>query len=69
MGDPHWSSLFLKDCIPWEGPTLEQFVKDSHWSSLWRTVSREREPTPEQGQSARSPPLRRKERQRQRVTN
>jgi len=28
MGDPHWSSLFLRDCTPWKGPMLEQFVKD-----------------------------------------
>ena len=27
-GDPRWSSLFLKDCTPWKGPTLEQFVKN-----------------------------------------
>ncbi|KAK4824801.1 hypothetical protein QYF61_019469 [Mycteria americana] len=32
MGDPRWSSLFLKDCTPWKGPTLEQFVKScSPW--------------------------------------
>jgi len=27
VGDPRWSSLFLKGCIPWEGPTLGQFVE------------------------------------------
>ena len=27
VGDPCWSSLFLKGCTPWEGPMLEQFVK------------------------------------------
>ncbi|KAK4833081.1 hypothetical protein QYF61_027743 [Mycteria americana] len=27
MGDPHWRSLFLKDCTLWKGPMLEQFVK------------------------------------------
>jgi len=27
MGDPCWSSLFLKDCSLWEGPTLVQSVK------------------------------------------
>jgi len=27
MGDPRWSSLFLKDCTPWEGPTLGQFAQ------------------------------------------
>ena len=32
VGDPGWSSLFLKDCTPWKGPTLEQFVKNC---SLW----------------------------------
>ena len=30
-GDPHWSSLFLKDCTPWMGPTLEQFMKNYSW--------------------------------------
>ncbi|KAJ7408232.1 suppression of tumorigenicity 5 protein isoform x4 [Pitangus sulphuratus] len=24
VGDPHWSSRFLKDCTPWKGPMLEQ---------------------------------------------
>jgi len=24
VGDTRWSSLFFKDCTPWEGPTLEQ---------------------------------------------
>ena len=27
MGDPCWSSLFLKDCILWKGPMLEPFMK------------------------------------------
>jgi len=27
-GDTHWSSLFLKDCTPWDGLTREQFMKD-----------------------------------------
>jgi len=31
-GDPCWSSLFLKDCTPCEGPTLGQFVKSC---TLW----------------------------------
>jgi len=32
MADPCWSSLFLKDCSLWEGPTLGQFVKNcSPW--------------------------------------
>ena len=35
MGDPRWSSLFLKDCTPWKGPMLEQFVKNcSPWEGL-----------------------------------
>jgi len=34
-GDPRYSSLFLKDCTPWEGPTLELFVKSgSPWEGL-----------------------------------
>ena len=34
-GDPCWSSLFLKDCTLWKGPTLEQFVKNcSPWEGL-----------------------------------
>jgi len=28
VGDPRWSSLFLKSCSPWQGPTLEQFVAE-----------------------------------------
>ena len=32
VGDPCWSSLLLKDCTLWEGPTLGQFVKSC---SLW----------------------------------
>ena len=28
MGDPRWSSPFLKDCTPWKRPMLEKFVKD-----------------------------------------
>jgi len=32
MGDPRWSSLLLKDCIPWNRPTVEQFMKNC---SLW----------------------------------
>jgi len=35
VGDPRQSSLFLKDCTPWEGPTLGQFVKSfSPWEGL-----------------------------------
>ncbi|KAJ7406829.1 hypothetical protein BTVI_64522 [Pitangus sulphuratus] len=32
MGNPHWSSLFLKDFTKWKGPMPEQFLKN--WS-LW----------------------------------
>ncbi|PKU45537.1 suppression of tumorigenicity 5 protein isoform x4 [Limosa lapponica baueri] len=28
VGDPHWTSLFLKDCTLWKGPMLEQFIKN-----------------------------------------
>jgi len=28
MGDPRWSSLFLKDCTLWAGLTLEKFMED-----------------------------------------
>ena len=35
VGDPRWSSLFLKDCTPWKGSMLEQFVKNcSPWEGL-----------------------------------
>ncbi|KAK4825929.1 hypothetical protein QYF61_003424 [Mycteria americana] len=35
VGDPRWSSLFLKGCTPWKGPTLEQFTKNcSTWEGL-----------------------------------
>ena len=27
VGDPHWSSLLLKVCAPWERLTWEKFVK------------------------------------------
>ena len=39
MGDPHWSSLFLKDCTLWEGPTLEQLMKSC---SLWEGITLEK---------------------------
>lgn len=45
VGDPCWSSLFLKDYTPWKGPTLEQFLENfSPWErsileNSWRTVS------------------------------
>ena len=47
---------------PWKGPTLGSSQraaahgKDSHWRSLWRTVSRERDLTLEQGKTVRSLP-------------
>ncbi|KAJ7396141.1 protein pxr1-like [Pitangus sulphuratus] len=28
VGYPCWSSLFLKDCTPWEAPMWEQFTKN-----------------------------------------
>jgi len=35
VGDPHWSSLFLKDYTLWKGPMLGQFVKScSPWEGL-----------------------------------
>ena len=35
VGDPGWSSLFLKDCTLREGPTLGQFIKScSPWEGL-----------------------------------
>ncbi|GAB0209805.1 hypothetical protein GRJ2_003446200 [Grus japonensis] len=39
VGDPHWSSLFLKVCTPWKGPTLEQFMKNC---SLWEGLTLEK---------------------------
>jgi len=47
VGDPSWSSLFLKDCTLWEGPMLGHFMKNC---SLWEGL------TLEQGRSVRSPP-------------
>ncbi|GAB0186735.1 AN1-type zinc finger protein 5-like [Grus japonensis] len=35
---------------------LQHMGKDSRWRSLWRTVSRGRDPMLEQGKSVRSPP-------------
>jgi len=32
VGDPRWSSPFLKDCTLWKGSNVEQFVEDcSQW--------------------------------------
>ena len=43
-GDPRWSSLFLKDCAPWEGPTLEQLVEDClPWEGPHAGAGQERE--------------------------
>ena len=28
VGDPRWSGLLLKACMPWERLTLEKFMKD-----------------------------------------
>jgi len=39
MGDPRWSSLFLKDYITWKGPTLGQFMKSY---SLWEGLTLEK---------------------------
>jgi len=39
VGDPRCSSLFLKDCTLWEGPTLGQFVKSC---SLWEGLTLEK---------------------------
>jgi len=42
VGDPHWSSLFLKNCTPWKGRMLRQFVRNcSPWEghTLSRTAS------------------------------
>lgn len=35
IGDPHWSSLFQKDCTLWRRPILEQFLKNC---CLWGGV-------------------------------
>lgn len=61
MRDPGCSNLLLKDCTPWKGSMLEQFVKscvpgkDSCWRCLWRTVSCGMDPTVEQGKSEKNP--------------
>ena len=62
-GDPCWSSLCLKDCSPWKGPMLEQFVKNcSPWEgpTLEKFVENcllwEGPHVLEQGKSVRSPP-------------
>ena len=39
VGDPRWSSLFLKVCTLWKGPTLEQLVKNC---SLWEGLTLEK---------------------------
>lgn len=41
LGDPHWSSLCLKDCTTWKEPIPGQFLynwnlgKDAFWSPSW----------------------------------
>lgn len=59
MRDPCWSSWILKDCTPWKGPTLEQFLKSCN---LWEGPILEKfvkdsilhVPTPEQRNSIRT---------------
>ncbi|GAB0184449.1 zinc finger and BTB domain-containing protein 5 [Grus japonensis] len=46
VGDPCWSSLFLKVCTPWKGPMLEQLVKSC---SPWEGLTLEKEVTTESG--------------------
>ncbi|NXT31961.1 PKN2 kinase, partial [Pelecanoides urinatrix] len=59
VGDSRWSSLFLKDCSPWRGPTLEQCGKNcSPWEGLMLEKFVEdsllwRDPTLELGKSSR----------------
>jgi len=65
MGDPRWSSLFLKGFTLWEGPTLGQFMKNC---SLWEGLTLEQfveDPTLELRQSMRSPAFEEEEQQRQ----
>ena len=57
-----WSSLCLKDCSPWKGPMLEQFMKNCSLREgpmlemLVVTVSHGRDPTLEQGKNVESCP-------------
>jgi len=39
MGDPCWSSLFLKDCSPWKGLMLELLMKNCR---LWEVFMLEK---------------------------
>jgi len=39
VGDPHWSSPFLKDCTPCKGTTLGQFGKNC---GLWEGLTLEK---------------------------
>jgi len=60
MGDPQWSSLFLKDYTPWKGPTLGHFLQPMGRTHIGQ-VHGELSPTRgtfmmEQEQSVRSPP-------------
>jgi len=43
VGDPHWSGLFLKNCTPWEGPTLGQFVNCLPWEGTHAGAGEESE--------------------------
>ena len=69
-GDPHWSSLFLRDCTHGKDPCYSSSLKtaahgkDPRWSSSWRTVTCGRDTRLKQGKRAR-----RKEQQRQHVMN
>jgi len=44
MGDPHWSSLFVKDCTLWKGLMLEQSMEDCPpWEGPHAGAGEERE--------------------------
>jgi len=44
VGDPFWSSLFLKDCTPWKGPMLGQFTENClSWEGPHAEAGEERE--------------------------
>lgn len=61
--DPHRSSLFLKECIPWKGPMLEQVCEEhqpmgrTHFGEISEELSFQwgRDPTLKQ-KNVRSPP-------------
>ncbi|PKU42348.1 suppression of tumorigenicity 5 protein isoform x4 [Limosa lapponica baueri] len=61
MGDPHWSSLFLKHCTPWgtlAGAVSEELqpMGRTHIGEIHGGLSHGRNPTLEYGKSVRSPP-------------